>query len=208
MTNSLLNQNSDLSVDIGDNQPEADGNHHACDDLLIAFPVDITDTAHGDEIPEHHGIKQEIMAHNEVRGVYDIILHNYGPDVMIGSLHIGVLDTLSAHDIHGLTRRIATEMSLRHGIIMTVGIYAVATGENQRAGLQSQVMKALAAHKELEQVHAFYYSEKDRMLSVDVVPDIDCHDDQALCRQLTAEIQALVPDTQVVIVIDHNYSEA
>ena len=40
------------------------------------------------------------------------------------------------------------------------------------------------------------------------VPDIDCHDDQALCRQLTAEIQALVPDTQVVIVIDHNYSEA
>ena len=153
-------------------------------------------------------IKQEIMAHDEVRGVYDIILHNYGPDVMIGSLHIGVLDTLSAHDIHGLTRRIATEMSLRHGIIMTVGIYAVATGENQRAGLQSQVMKALAAHKELEQVHAFYYSEKDRMLSVDVVPDIDCHDDQALCRQLTAEIQALVPDTQVVIVIDHNYSEA
>ena len=35
--------NPDLSVDIGDNQPEADGNHHACDDLLIAFPVDITE---------------------------------------------------------------------------------------------------------------------------------------------------------------------
>jgi len=153
-------------------------------------------------------IKREIMAHGEVRGVYDIILHNYGPDVMIGSLHISVLDTMSAHDIHGLTRTIATEMSLRHGIIMTVGIYAVATGENQRADLQSKVMKALAAHKELVQVHAFYYSEKDRMLSVDVVPDIDCHDDAALCQRLTAEIQALVPDTtQVVIVIDHNYSD-
>lgn len=43
---------------------------------------------------------------------------------------------------------------------------------------------------------------------MDAVPDIDCPDDQALCRQLTAEIQALVPDAQVVIVIDHNYSEA
>ena len=152
-------------------------------------------------------IRQEIMGFDGVRGVYDIIRHNYGPEVMIGSLHIGVPDTLSAHDIHGLTRSISNAMYARHGIIMTVGIYSVATGENLRAELQSKVMKTLAAHKELVQVHGFYYSEKDRMLSVDVVPDISCHDDAALCRKLTEEIQSLVPDRQVVIVIDHNYSE-
>lgn len=152
-------------------------------------------------------IKQEIMGFDGVRGVFDIILHNYGPDVMIGSLHISVLDTLSAHEIHGLTRKISTLMSVRHGIIMTVGIYAVATGDNQRTDLQAKVMKALAAHKELVQVHAFYCSEKERMLSVDVVPDISSHDDAALCRRLTEEIQPLAPDMQVTIVIDHNYSE-
>lgn len=152
-------------------------------------------------------IRQEVMGFDGVRGVYDIILHNYGPEVMIGSLHIGVPDTLSAHDIHGLTRSITNAMLANHGIIMTVGIYSVATGENQRAELQSKVMKTLAAHKELVQVHGFYYSEKDRMLSVDVVPDISCHDDAALCCKLTEEIQSLVPDRQVVIVIDHNYSE-
>ena len=152
-------------------------------------------------------IKQEIMAVDDVRGVFDIILHNYGPDVMIGSLHISVPDTMSAHEIHGLTRKISMLMYEKHGIIMTVGIYAMATGENQRADLQSKVVKALATHKELVQVHGFYYSEKDKLLSVDVVPDISCHDDVALCRQLTEEIQALVPDLQVGIVIDHNYSE-
>ena len=148
-------------------------------------------------------IKQEIMAVEGVRGVFDIILHNYGPEVMIGSLHVSVPDTMSAHEIHGLT----VLMYQKHGIIMTVGIYAMATGENQRAELQSKVMKALAAHKELVQVHGFYCSEKDGMLSVDVVPDISCHDDAALCKLLTEEIQALVPDMQVAIVIDHNYSE-
>ena len=152
-------------------------------------------------------IKQEVMSVEGVRGVFDIILHNYGPDVMIGSLHISVLDTMSAHEIHGLTRKISTMMYEKHGIILTVGIYAVATGENQRADLQTKVIKALAAHKELVQVHGFLYSEKDRMLSVDVVPDLSCHDDVALCKQLTEEIQALVPDLQVAIVIDHNYSE-
>ena len=45
------------------------------------------------------------------------------------------------------------------------------------------------------------------MLSVDVIPDISVHDDAALTSQLTAEIQSLVPDTQVAIVVDHNYSE-
>jgi cation diffusion facilitator family transporter len=152
-------------------------------------------------------IKREVMEQEGVRGVFDIILHNYGPDVMIGSLHISVPDTMSAHEIHGLTRRISTLMYMQHGIILTVGIYAVATGENQRAELQAKVMKALAAHKELIQIHGFYYSEKDNMLSVDVVPDFSSHDDAALTRTLTAELQALIPGTQIVIVIDHNYSE-
>ena len=65
----------------------------------------------------------------------------------------------------------------------------------------------LAGFKAIVQVHGFYYSEKDNMLSVDVVPDISVHDDAAFVSQLTREIQPLVPDMQVVIVVDHNYSE-
>ena len=95
----------------------------------------------------------------------------------------------------------------RHGIVMTVGIYAIATGDNRHAELQTQVMQSLAAHKDIVQVHGFYYSEKENLLSVDVVPDISIHDDAAFASQLTHEIQPLVPDMQVVIVVDHNYSE-
>lgn len=152
-------------------------------------------------------IKQEIMTFDGVRGVFDIILHNYGPDVMIGSLHVSIPDTMTAHEIHGLTRKISIKMYENHGIIMTVGVYAFATGENHRSELQSKVTKALAAHKELVQIHGFYCSEADGTLSVDVVPDISCHDDAALYKLLSEEIQSLVPEYQVSIVIDHNYSE-
>ncbi|MBQ3325455.1 MAG: cation transporter [Muribaculaceae bacterium] len=151
-------------------------------------------------------IKREINAIDGVHGVYDITLHNYGPNVMIGSLHINVLDTLSAHDIHGLTRKISTMMYESHGIILTVGVYALATGENRRAELQNKVMQTLAANKDIVQVHGFYYSEKDQMLSVDVVPEISVHDDDSLVKQLVSDIQPLVPGTKVAIVVDHNYS--
>ncbi len=152
-------------------------------------------------------IKKEVSAFEGVHGVYDLILHNYGPDVKIGSLHINVYDTMSAHEIHALTRKITNHMFDKHGIIMTVGVYAVATGENRRAELQTKVIQTLTAHKEIVQVHGFLYSEPDRLLSVDVVPDLSVHDDAALVSQLTAELQPMVPDMQVSVVVDHNYSE-
>ena len=114
---------------------------------------------------------------------------------------------MSAHEIHGLTRKITMQMIERHGIVMTVGVYAIATGNNRHAELQTQVMQTLAAHKDIVQVHGFYYSEKENLLSVDVVPDISVHDEAAFISQLTAELQPLVPDQQVVVVVDHNYSE-
>jgi hypothetical protein len=95
----------------------------------------------------------------------------------------------------------------RHGIIMTVGVYAVATGDNKRAQLQHTLMQAAAAHEHVEQVHGFYYFEDERRVSIDVVPDITIHNDAAFIEELRAELQPLVPDDTVTIVIDHNYSE-
>ncbi len=152
-------------------------------------------------------IKKEIMAFGEVHGVYDIILHNYGPEVMIGSLHVSVDDTLTAQDIHGLTRKISRQMFENHGIVMTVGIYAVATGDSQRKELQTLVMRTLAEHKELVQVHGFYYSEKENLVTVDVVPDVSVKDDEALYKALAQELGALIPGKTVLVTVDHNYSE-
>ena len=152
-------------------------------------------------------IQKEVSDFEGVHGVFDLILHNYGPDVKIGSLHINVYDTMTAHDIHGLTRQISTRMFEKYGIVMTVGVYAVATGDNRCAELQAIVMQTIARHKDIVQVHGFYYSEKNKYLSVDVVPDISVHDDTLLVSQLANELQPLVPETRVVIVVDHNYTE-
>ena len=152
-------------------------------------------------------IKKEVMTFDQVHGVYDIILHNYGPDVMIGSLHISVDDSLTAQDIHGLTRKITLQMYQNHGIVMTEGVYAVATGENERSELQTLVMRTLTAHKELVQIHGFYYSEKENLVTVDVVPDVSVKDETALCQTLISELEALIPGKTILMTIDHNYSE-
>ena len=154
-----------------------------------------------------HQIKSEILELEGVQGVYDIILHGYGPNVSIGSLHISVPDTMDAHQIHGLTRRISEMMAARHGIIMTVGIYAIATGNNCHAELQKTIIQTLSQQAHVIQVHAFYYSESDNCISVDVVPDHTVTDDQAFINSLIERLKPSLNYQQITIVIDHNYSE-
>lgn len=154
-----------------------------------------------------HQIKSEISEMEGVQGVFDIILHGYGPNVSIGSLHIGVPDTMTAHQIHGLTRKIAEMMMADHGIVMTVGVYANATGDNKHALLQRDVIQTLARHENIIQVHGFFYDEATRSISVDVVPDRSITDDEAFIHQLQEQLSAAVPGVPVSIIIDHNYSE-
>lgn len=153
-------------------------------------------------------LKKDILNVEGVHGVYDIILHNYGPNIIIGSLHINVYDTMTAHDIHGLTRSISEMCYQKYGIVLTVGIYAISTGNNKRTELQRCVMQTLAAHKEIVQVHGFYYFENENRVSVDIVPDISVKDEKLLSENLTAELKKLLPnDIEPTIIIDHNYSE-
>ena len=73
--------------------------------------------------------------------------------------------------------------------------------------LQTLVLKTLQAHKELVQIHGFYFSEKENIVTVDVVPDLTVRDDEALCSALTKELSALIPGKTIMITVDHNYSE-
>ena len=154
-----------------------------------------------------HQIKEEVTAMEGVQGVFDIILHGYGPNLTIGSLHISVPDTMNAYRIHGLTREITETMLARHGIVMTVGIYANATGDSKSAQLQNTVIKTLAGEEHITQVHAFYYNEAENRISIDVVPDLSITDDQAFTQTLLSRLSAVLPDQQISIVIDHNYSD-
>ena len=152
-------------------------------------------------------IKSEILEQEGVQGVYDIIVHGYGPNLSIGSLHISVPDAMDAHQIHGLTRKISEMMMSRHGIVMTVGIYAIATGNNRHAELQKEVVQTLSQQEHVIQVHGFYYYESENCVSVDVVPDMTVTDDQAFINLLTEKLKPILKDLQISIVIDHNYCD-
>ena len=154
-----------------------------------------------------HNIKSDVGEMEEVQGVFDIILHGYGPNLSIGSLHIGVPDTMTSYQIHGLSRRISELMLSKYGIIMTVGVYSIATGDNRCAELQRKVVQTLTRQEHVVQVHGFYYDMDKNCVSVDVVVDRSVTDDEAFIRLLSKQLNSVIPDIPTSIIIDHNYSD-
>jgi divalent metal cation (Fe/Co/Zn/Cd) transporter len=152
-------------------------------------------------------LKEEVMSFSEVHGVFDIIMNSYGPDTIIGSLHVNVADTMNARDIHRLTRSIAQRIYEKFHVILTVGIYAVCTDTTCKGRLQREVMEFAAQHADVLQVHAFYYYEDRNLITIDVVPEESVRDNARFVATMEADLHKQFPGYGFSIVVDHNYSE-
>ena len=106
-------------------------------------------------------IKHLIAQNPKVRGAYDLIMYNYGPDKYYASVHIELPDTMTAKEIDDLTRQIETEIYEKTGVILAgVGIYAYNTKDDAASKIEKDVKQIVFKHKWAVQVHGFYLDIK------------------------------------------------
>lgn len=153
-------------------------------------------------------IKHTITEEPEVQGVYDLIMHNYGPDRFLGSAHIEVSDTLTASEIDTLTRRIQDNVYKNHAVIMTaVGIYSVNTSDDEAEAIRTRVRETVMSRSGVIQFHGFYIDIKSRLMSFDVIIDFDC-DRKRIYEEITEEIKKAYPDYHIRITLDSDMSDS
>lgn len=152
-------------------------------------------------------LKEEVMSFNEVQGVFDIIMNSYGPDTIIGSLHVNVPETMTAREIHRLSRNISMRVYEKFHVILTVGIYAVSHDQSNTGRLQRDVSAVVAGHDGVMQVHAFFFYEERNLITLDVVPDYSVKNPAALVAEIETDLHNHFPDYHFSIVLDRNYSE-
>ncbi|MBQ9518823.1 MAG: cation transporter, partial [Firmicutes bacterium] len=70
-------------------------------------------------------VKKTICKEDEVMGAYDLILHNYGSDRLIGSVHVEVSADMTAAEIDLMERRIYENVIKEHNVVLAgIGIYS------------------------------------------------------------------------------------
>jgi len=118
-----------------------------------------------------NSIKERINSFENVEGSYDLILNNYGPNKIIGSVHIQIPDNLNAREIHALTNKIAGTIYLEFGIILTIGIYASNTSDEQSKNIKNSLEKIITKYPEILQMHGFYVDTEKKQVLFDLVID-------------------------------------
>ncbi|MBR3032320.1 MAG: cation transporter, partial [Clostridiales bacterium] len=153
-------------------------------------------------------LKACVLEFPEVYGVYDIILHNYGPDIYLGSLHIEIDDTMTADKLDALTRDINTKAFNETGIILTaVGIYSRNTRDDELMEIRSKITKLVVDHDHVIQMHGFYIDEAKKRISLDVVIDFAEEDREGLFNHILEDVQKAVPGYEIKMALDSNISD-
>lgn len=151
-------------------------------------------------------IKKTVCQDEAVSGAYDLILHNYGPDRFVGSVHVEVPDSMTAEDIDTMSRRIAARVYQAHGVLLEgIGVYSVNTGSDRAKALRAEVTRLVGAHEGVLQTHGFYVDEEAKTVHLDVVLDFAVEDRQALFHQLKEELEAAFPDYRFVMALDIDF---
>ena len=151
-------------------------------------------------------LKEAVTAYPEVRGAYDLTLHNYGPTNILGSVHIEVDDEMPAREIHRLTREIAADIYQRLGIVLTIGIYGGGNASPEHAAMRSQLEEILAQYPEILQMHGFYVYDEAKRVMFDLIVDFTA-DSRSICDAVREKLQALWPEYRIDIVLDSDFSD-
>jgi cation diffusion facilitator family transporter len=154
-------------------------------------------------------VKDVVRSVEGVRGAYDLILEDYGPDTLWGSVHVEVDDTMTAAQIDALTREIQRKTFIECNVLLhTVGIYA----SNTHASLFTQQIR-----RELEEiaeanpyilgVHGLYVDELDGFARFDVVVSFDASDRHAVVEDVKAQMHAKHPELTFTAAMDADISD-
>ncbi len=147
-------------------------------------------------------IKEILNEEEEVRGAYDLIINNYGPDRNYASVHLELPDTMTVDQVDLITRRVQAKVYKETRVILTgVGVYSYNTKNDEAARIRNEVIDKVMSHDWALQIHGFYADTVNKIIRFDVVMSFDIESKEGL-EILYPEIQEMLPDYNITITPD------
>ena len=152
-------------------------------------------------------IREILTASPEVRGAFDLILYNYGPNRNYGTVHLELRDTMTVAEVDTLSRALQEKVYCETGVILTgVGVYSYNTGSDEAAQIRNRILEKVMAHEWALQLHGFYADLEKKELRFDVVLSFEVNHTEAL-QTLYTEIGEMYPGYMLHITADVDVSD-
>lgn len=147
-------------------------------------------------------VKEILNREPEVRGAYDLLLNNYGPNKNYASVHLELPDTMTVDEVDVLTRKLEMNVYKETGIILTgVGVYSYNTSDTEVAHIRNEVQEMVMAHDWSLQMHGFYLDTEKHTMRFDVVMSFDIDPKEGI-DIIGKEVGEAYPEYELNIIAD------
>ncbi len=151
-------------------------------------------------------LRKKINSFDQVNGTYDLVLHNYGPNNIMANAHIEVSDTMTAKEIHRLTKMIALTIYNEYGINLTLGIYA-SNDSGKYSDIKAYLLELAKNYKSIIQVHGFYVDEENKYISFDLIFDFEEKNYDKIKNEIVTKLKEKFSDYDYFVVLDIDFSD-
>ncbi len=153
-------------------------------------------------------VKDTICQTEGVRGAYDLVINNYGPNRQIGSVHIEVPDTMTVGELDGLEREISKNVFIKHHLILTgISVYSMNMGDKEAVRVETGVRKILEAYPDVLQMHGFFLDKKDKTMKFDIIISYDAQNREQLYKEIMEKVTAAFPEYTPQVQLDFDISD-
>lgn len=153
-------------------------------------------------------IKRTVGSVEGVHGAYDLMLEDYGPDRLWGSVHVEVPDDMTAAEIDKVTREIQGKVLKENDVLLhTVGIYSTNTADDTAAQMRGYVLDLTQASEYVVELHGFYVDEETKNVSFDLVVSFDAPDRRAVVDRIRSIVERRYPDYTYHVALDSDVSD-
>ena len=150
-------------------------------------------------------LKRKINSYEDVLGVHDLTLHNYGPNNIIATAHIDVLEDTQASDIYKLTREITLDIYNKYGIILTLGIYP--SNKKEYKVIKRNLYELIKEYKTILEIHGFYVDEEEKSISFDIIFDFNEENQEEIVKEIKKKLEEKFDKYKFMIIIDKDMSD-
>lgn len=144
-------------------------------------------------------LKKVISQEPGVRGTYDVVISNYGPDKNLASVHIELPDTMTVCEVDQLTRKIEQRVFRETGILISgVGVYSYNTKDDEASRMRNTIQETVKNNDWAIQMHGFYVDLEKKFMRFDVVCKFSIKGQEAV-QILKEQVAEIYPDYTVEI---------
>lgn len=155
-------------------------------------------------------IERTVLAHHQVVGIHDMIIHDYGPGRSMMSLHAEVPIGSDIMEVHDEIDAIERELKAKYRIDASIHMDPIVTGDETISKARKMVAELVREVDPAMTIHDFRMTSgpRHRNLIFDVVVPYSVKStDEDVRREIERKIRAADPNSFAVIQIDRAYTQ-